>query len=81
MITTLLNLSRSAKKDDSVDSPNRTWAQVLCDQLIDSAIVAGITAASDLAVGGGGAQFYEKIAIAFVLTFLVKLKEYRGLEG
>jgi hypothetical protein len=50
----------------------------LCDQLLDSVIVSGITGVSTYIYAGGDASLKSAI-LSFLLTFLVKLKEYRKI--
>jgi len=57
----------------------RTRLDVFCEQIIDSAIVAGITGIS-AGIATGGEFYWKPALIAFALTFLVKLKEYRGIK-
>jgi hypothetical protein len=52
--------------------------EIFCDQLLDSGIVGGIAGFSAYIAGGPDATL-KVFAIAFGLTFLVKLKEYRGI--
>ncbi|MCJ7805236.1 hypothetical protein MUP46_01150 [Patescibacteria group bacterium] len=52
--------------------------EVFTEQIIDSAIVGGISGISSLIAAGADASL--KVALlAFMLTFLYKLKEYRKL--
>lgn len=52
---------------------------VLCDQIIDSIIVGGITGISAFIAAGEDASF-KSAALAFLLTFLIKMKEYRKIR-
>ena len=52
---------------------------VLCDQILDSAIVAGITGVSAYIYAGQAAGFKAAV-LSFLLTFLVKMKEYRKIS-
>ena len=61
------------------DGEQHTKLDVLCDQLIDSAIVGGISALSAYLAGGEGATVKGAV-IGFTLTFLIKMKEYRNIK-
>jgi hypothetical protein len=52
---------------------------VLCDQIIDSAIVGGITGVSAYVAAGENASITAAV-LSFVLTFLIKMKEYRKIK-
>jgi hypothetical protein len=52
---------------------------VLCDQIIDSIIVGGITGVSTY-VAAGEATSINSAIFAFSLTFLIKMKEYRKIR-
>lgn len=58
---------------------NRTRTDVLIDQIMDSAIVGGITFLSTLTVATPDVSVRPAL-IAGALTFLIKLKEYRGIK-
>jgi hypothetical protein len=51
---------------------------VLCDQVLDSVIVAGITAVSAFIYAGEDVSL-KAAALSFLLTFLIKMKEYRKI--
>lgn len=53
--------------------------EVLCDQLLDSLIVGGITGVSAYIYAGQDASL-KAAALSFLLTFLIKLKEYRKIS-
>jgi hypothetical protein len=53
--------------------------EVLCDQIIDSAIVGGITGVSAYVAAGENASITAAV-LSFVLTFLIKMKEYRKIK-
>lgn len=53
--------------------------EILCDQIIDSVIVGGITGISAYITAGEDASFKSAI-LAFLLTFLIKMKEYRKIR-
>jgi len=53
--------------------------EILCDQIIDSIIVGGITGISAYIAAGENASFKSAI-LAFLLTFLIKMKEYRKMR-
>jgi len=52
---------------------------VLCDQMLDSAIVAGITGISAYFYAGQDASL-KAAALSFLLMFLIKMKEYRKIS-
>ncbi|MFQ6077288.1 MAG: hypothetical protein ACE5Z5_14370 [Candidatus Bathyarchaeia archaeon] len=58
----------------------RRKRDVLVDQVIDSAVVAGIVFFTELATGGPNETTIWRAAIAFGLTFCIKLKDYRGIS-
>jgi hypothetical protein len=62
-------------------SPNYSGIKVniLCDQVLDSVIVAGITGVSAYVYAGQDAYFKAAV-LSFVLTFLIKMKEYRKIS-
>jgi hypothetical protein len=51
---------------------------ILCDQIIDATIVGGITGLSAYVATGEEASL-KSAALAFLLTFLIKMKEYRKI--
>lgn len=55
----------------------KTRADVLIENLVDSTIVAGISGLSTYATGGAD---LSAIVVAFGLTFLIKLKDLRGIH-
>jgi len=57
----------------------RTKTDVFIDQIIDSAIVAGITFFSSLTVTTPD-MGWKPALVAGALTFLIKLKEYRNIK-
>ncbi len=72
------NLIQAVKTE--CETVNLTKLEVLCDQVIDSAIVGGITWLGQVASTATiGTPLFtpEGFAIGFGLTFLIKLKEYR----
>ena len=52
---------------------------ILCDQIIDSLIVGGIAGVSAY-VSAGAEVSLKSAALAFLLTFLIKMKEYRKIK-
>lgn len=52
---------------------------VLCDQIIDSLIVGGIAGISAYIAAGQDASIKSAV-LAFILTFLIKMKEYRKIK-
>lgn len=53
--------------------------EILCDQLVDSLIVGGISGISAY-VAAGDSAVLKVFLVAFGLTFLVKMKEYRKIK-
>ena len=51
---------------------------ILFDQVLDSAIVAGITGVSAYVYAGQDAS-WKAAGLSFLLTFLIKMKEYRKI--
>jgi len=75
-------MSRTLHIQHNNPAPNnhkRNKIDVLVDQIIDSAIVGGITALSTYISAGIDAS-WKSAVFAFGLTFLIKLKEYRGIK-
>jgi hypothetical protein len=64
---------------NSTDSAERSKTGILCDQILDSAIVAGITGISAYVYAGQAAS-WKAAALSFLLTFLIKMKEYRKIS-
>ena len=60
-------------------SSSVTKVSVLCDQILDSVIVGGITGVSAYIYAGQDAGF-KAAALSFLLTFLIKMKEYRKIS-
>jgi uncharacterized membrane protein YoaK (UPF0700 family) len=71
-----LHVISSCSPSDNAKSSRRS---VLCDQIIDSAIVGGITGISAY-IAAGEAASLKSAALAFLLTFLIKMKEYRKIR-
>ena len=70
------------KKDEPVVNEKKVWKfdwDVFLQQVLDSFIVGGITFFATLASGNTTYDFRAGI-IAFGITFLTKLKEYRKIE-
>lgn len=63
----------------SSDDAKSSRLSVLCDQIIDSTIVGGITGISAYIAAGQDASFKSAV-LAFLLTFLIKMKEYRKIR-
>jgi hypothetical protein len=59
--------------------PVKSSAGVFCEQLINSAIIAGIAAISTLVATGEGETTGKAAGIAFGLTFLIELRKWRNL--
>jgi hypothetical protein len=71
-----LHIVRACGASDNAKS-NRL--SVLCDQIIDGVIVGGITGLSAYIAAGEDASFKSAV-LAFLLTFLIKMKEYRKIN-
>lgn len=52
---------------------------VFCDQIVDSTIVGGITGISAYIAAGENASINSAL-LAFLLTLLIKMKEYRNIK-
>ena len=52
---------------------------LFCEQILDSCIVGGIAGLSTF-VAAGEAATLKVFLLAFGLTFLLKLKDYRGIK-
>jgi hypothetical protein len=52
---------------------------IFCDQIIDSTIVGGITGISTYIAAGEKASITSAL-LAFLLTLLIKMKEYRNIK-
>lgn len=63
---------------NSANSSGQSRMDILCDQIFDSVIVAGITGISTYVYAGQDASMKAAI-LSFALTFLVKMKEYRKI--
>jgi len=63
---------------NSTNSSGTSRTDILCDQILNSIIVAGITGISAYAYAGQDASMKAAI-LSFALTFLIKLKEYRKI--
>jgi len=71
----LLQLSTS--NTDKCDTlPTRT--EIFFNQLFDSVVVAGIAGFSAFTAAGEGAGL-KVFGLAFIITFMIKLKEYRKI--
>lgn len=77
MVALVLNLFRAKTSECAAKAVSKV--EVLCNQLLDSAIVGGIAGFSAYVAAGGDATL-KVFALAFGLTFLVKLKDYRGIK-
>jgi hypothetical protein len=71
----LLRLTKSLT-DETEKLPTRV--EIFCNQIIDSLVVGGIAGFSAFTAAGDNAGF-KVFAIAFGITFLIKLKEYRKI--
>ncbi len=70
-----LNIVRACSSAVDLNSGR---VNVLCDQVLDSIIVAGITAISAYIYAGEDVSL-KAAALSFFLTFLIKMKEYRKI--
>ena len=64
---------------NSANSSATRKTSILCDQILDSAIVAGITGISAYLYAGQDASF-KAAGLSFLLMFLIKMKEYRKIS-
>lgn len=74
----VFELSRFLHIADGSKTVKASKLSILCDQLIDSLTVAGIAGFSAYLAAGTDATF-KVFGLAFGLTFLIKLKEYRKI--
>ena len=77
-----ITLVKKVVKDSQKEDKKTQWKfdrDILLQQVLDSAIVGGITFFATLAAGNATYDFRASI-IAFGITFLTKLKEYRKIE-
>jgi hypothetical protein len=74
----VLNLIRAKISKKSCDT-QQTKTEVLCNQILDSLIVGGIAGFSAF-IAAGTVATMQVFFIAFGLTFLLKLKDYRGIK-
>jgi hypothetical protein len=70
-----LNIIRACKSTVKAETSEMS---VLCDQILDSIIVGEITGVSAYIYGGGDVSLKAAI-LSFLLTFLIKMKEYRKI--
>jgi len=70
-----LNIISACKSAVGTKSSKR---ELLCDQILDSLIVAGITGVSAY-IYAGEAVSLKAAVLSFLLTFLIKMKEYRKI--
>jgi uncharacterized membrane protein YoaK (UPF0700 family) len=76
MLKGRLHIISACRSTDKAKSSKRS---VLYDQIIDSLIVGGITGLSAYIAAGQDASL-KSAALAFLLTFLIKMKEYRKIK-
>lgn len=76
MLKNRLNIIRSC---NTTENGKTSRLSILCDQIIDALIVGGITGLSAYIAAGEDASL-KSASLAFLLTFLIKMKEYRKLE-
>ena len=67
------------RRCESSENAKTNRSDILCDQILDSLIVGGITGLSAYVSAGEDATLKSAL-LAFVLTFLIKLKEYRKIK-
>jgi hypothetical protein len=78
-LSTLLNgRLKIMRVCNSACSSASSKISILCDQMLDSIIVAGITGVSAYIYAGQDASMKAAV-LSFALTFLIKLKEYRKI--
>jgi hypothetical protein len=63
---------------NSASSSETNRISVVCDQILDGAIVAGITGISTYIYAGQDTSIKAAV-LSFALTFLIKMKEYRKI--
>jgi hypothetical protein len=63
----------------TTDDSSASKTAILFNQIIDSIIVGGITGVSTY-VAAGEATSINSAVLAFLLTFLIKIKEYRKIK-
>ena len=71
-----LNIVNACISSENAKASN---ADVLCNQLIDSLIVGAIAGVSTY-ISGGEHVSVASAALGFLLTFLIKMKEYRKIQ-
>ncbi len=64
---------------DSKATASESKLSILCDQIVDSLVVGGIAGFSAYIASGVDATS-KVFGLAFGLTFLIKLKEYRKIR-
>jgi len=75
-----LSLLRIANTATKTATASLSKLEVFCNQLVDSFIVGGIAGLSAYLAAGDTATF-KVFGLAFAMTFLVKMKDYRGLKN
>jgi hypothetical protein len=71
-------LRMTTSNTDKCDTaPTRT--EIFINQLLDSSVVGGIAGVSAFTAAGDAAGF-KVFGIAFLITFLIKIKEYRKIQ-
>ena len=75
MFSGRLNMIRACQSQEKM---NPSKIAVLCDQILDSFLVGGITGVSAYLSAGETASL-KAACLAFLLTFLIKMKEYRKI--
>jgi hypothetical protein len=76
VLTESLHIISACRAEGSAKSRK---IDILCNQILDSAIVGGITGISAYVAAGENASITSGL-LAFTLTFLIKLKEYRKIK-
>jgi hypothetical protein len=77
--STLSKSLRIANRSVGTCDSGASKTEVLCNQIIDSLIVGGITGVSTYVAAGEVASMSSAV-LAFSLTFLIKMKEYRNIK-
>jgi len=71
-----IHLINSPKKDK--DEKPTKW-EIFLDQIIDSVIIGGIAGLSAYVAAGSDASIKTAV-VTFLLTFFIKMKEYRKIK-
>ncbi len=77
-----INRATQTNTETTTTCKTPTKLEKICDQIVDSAIVGGITwlsVGATTAIQGNPVFSWEGFAFGFGLTFLIKMKEYRRI--